>query len=99
MTGRSGPTGAKWDFRALATFGALMALIASLVGQAIRTPAAQAATSIPSGFAIEPVVSGLDLPTAISFTSDGRMFIAQKNGVIRVFRNGALLPTSIHRPF
>ena len=92
MAGGSRRTRTDPDFRFLATFIGL-ALTASLAGQAIVSPEAHAATALPAGFVIEPVVSGLDLPTAISFTSDGRMLIAQKNGVIRVFRNGALLPT------
>ena len=89
--GRSRPTKANRDLRLLATSIGL-ALIASSAGQAISSPEARAATALPAGFVIEPVVSGLDLPTAISFTDDGRMFIAQKNGLIRVFRNGVLLP-------
>jgi glucose/arabinose dehydrogenase len=54
---------------------------------------ATAAIVLPSGFVIEPVVTGLTEPVAISFAADRRMFIAEKRGVIRVFRNGALLPT------
>ncbi len=92
MAGRSRRTKVDRDLRLLATFMGL-ALTASLASQAIHSSEAHAATALPAGFVIEPVVSGLDLPTAISFTSDGRIFIAQKNGVIRVFRNGTLLPT------
>jgi uncharacterized protein (TIGR03437 family) len=51
-----------------------------------------------TGFAQEigtaQVVSGLISPTDIQHAGDGsgRLFFAQQNGVIRVFRNGALLP-------
>ena len=92
MAAGSRRTEANPDFSVLAAFIGL-ALTASLASQAIHSPEAHAATALPAGFVIEPVLSGLDLPTAISFTGDGRMFIAQKNGVIRVFRNGAFLPT------
>jgi glucose/arabinose dehydrogenase len=61
----------------------------------IQPSAAPAAMVIPSGFTVEPVVTGLVEPVAISFAKDGRMFIAEKRGVIRVFKNGTLLP----RPF
>ncbi|MCC5642546.1 PQQ-dependent sugar dehydrogenase [Nostoc sp. CHAB 5824] len=45
-------------------------------------------------FALEAVTSGLNQPTAFDWTSDQkRMFIAQKNGVVRVLDNGTLLST------
>ena len=45
-------------------------------------------------FALETVASGLNQPTAFDWTSDGkRMFVAQKNGVVRVLNNGTLLST------
>ncbi len=53
---------------------------------------AGAQTSIPPGFASQLVVSGLDLPTAITWSADGRMFIAQQAGQVRVYQNGQLLP-------
>ncbi|MEH2238720.1 PA14 domain-containing protein [Nostoc sp.] len=48
----------------------------------------------PGNFALETVASGLTQPTAFDWTSDGkRMFIAQKDGVVRVLNNGTLLST------
>ena len=45
-------------------------------------------------FAFDTVASGLTQPTAFDWTSDGkRMFIAQKDGVVRVLNNGTLLST------
>ncbi|MCC5611408.1 PQQ-dependent sugar dehydrogenase [Nostoc sp. CHAB 5834] len=45
-------------------------------------------------FALERVASGLNQPTAFDWTSDSKsMFIAQKNGVVRVLNNGTLLST------
>ncbi|MEH2391723.1 MAG: PA14 domain-containing protein [Nostoc sp.] len=45
-------------------------------------------------FAFDTVASGLTQPTAFDWTSDGkRMFIAQKDGVVRVLDNGTLLST------
>ncbi|MEA5622010.1 PA14 domain-containing protein [Nostoc sp. UHCC 0251] len=45
-------------------------------------------------FALDTVASGLEQPTAFDWTSDEkRMFIAQKNGVVRVLNNGTLLST------
>ena len=71
----------------------LVVLIANVSGLAIGVSTAQAATSLPAGFVIEPVLTGLSYPTAVSFASDGRMFVAEKGGVVRVVKNGALLPT------
>ena len=51
------------------------------------------AQSLPSGFVDELVVGGLDLPTAFTTLPDGRLLIAQKNGVVQVLKNGILLPT------
>jgi glucose/arabinose dehydrogenase/PKD repeat protein len=45
---------------------------------------AQAAT-LPAGFAEETVVSGLTQPTAVRFSSDGRVFVAEKSGLIKEF--------------
>lgn len=45
-------------------------------------------------FVRETVVSGLSQPTAFDWTPDeSRMYIAQKNGMVRVFDNGTLLTT------
>jgi glucose/arabinose dehydrogenase len=59
---------------------------------AIAAPAAPAG-SAPPGFVVERVVGELDAPAAVSFADDGRMFVVEKGGVIRVFANGRLLPT------
>lgn len=59
----------------------------------INIGAAQGALILPPGFVAEPVAAELAEPVAISFAKDGRMFIAEKRGVIRVFKSGALLPT------
>ena len=38
-------------------------------------------------------MSGLSNPTAMQFAPDGRLFVAQQGGALRVVKNGALLPT------
>jgi glucose/arabinose dehydrogenase len=40
------------------------------------------AGTLPSGFQESTVISGLTHPTVVRFASDGRVFVAQKNGVI-----------------
>ena len=44
-----------------------------------------AAMAAPSGFDDRAVLSGLVHPTAIQFASDGRIFVAEKRGTIKVF--------------
>jgi len=50
--------------------------------------------SLPSGFNRSTFVSGFpDLATTMAFAPDGRLFVAQQGGALRVVKNGALLPT------
>ena len=58
------------------------AAIAVLV---IAGPAAGQAATYPMGFSERTVFSGLTNPTAIRFASDGRVFVAEKSGLIKVF--------------
>src|SRR3989475_4036087 len=44
--------------------------------------------------AIDPYLSGLNVPIALGFASDGRIFFNERNtGSIRIIENGSLLPT------
>jgi glucose/arabinose dehydrogenase len=45
------------------------------------------------GFVTDVTASGLTLPTVFAFAPDGRIFIGQKDGNVKVVENGALLPT------
>jgi glucose/arabinose dehydrogenase len=55
--------------------------------------AAVNAATLPAGFSESVVASGLSSPTAIEFAPDGRLFICEQGGRLRVVKNGALLPT------
>jgi glucose/arabinose dehydrogenase len=46
---------------------------------------APAAAAVPTGFREYIVFSGLDNPTSVEFAADGRVFVAEKRGVIKVF--------------
>jgi glucose/arabinose dehydrogenase len=48
-------------------------------------PLAAAAAAVPSGFQESVVWSGLNFPMAVRFAPDGRVFVAEKNGTIKVF--------------
>ncbi|MGW4461401.1 PQQ-dependent sugar dehydrogenase [Micromonospora sp. NPDC004704] len=43
------------------------------------------AAALPPGFTDQVVFSGLVQPTKLVFSPDGRIFVAQKNGIIKVF--------------
>jgi hypothetical protein len=51
------------------------------------------AANLPSGFSESIVASGLSNPTSMEFAPDGRLFICQQAGQLRVLKNGTLLTT------
>jgi glucose/arabinose dehydrogenase len=50
-------------------------------------------TTLPPGFSELPVVGGLSSPTSMAFAPDGRLFITEQPGRLRIVENGTLLPT------
>src|SRR5688500_13834128 len=54
--------------------------------------------AVPSGFVDELVASGIPSPTAMQFAPDGRLFVAQQNGNLRVLTN-ANPPALLSTPF
>ena len=73
---RRRPRGAR---RSILIGAAVAAVFAMLVGSG--------SGALPSGFQETTVFTGLTNPTAIEFASDGRVFVAEKRGVIKVFDN------------
>src|SRR5688572_2652641 len=65
--------------------GALIAVVAA--------PEAARAATLPAGFTESLVANGLSNPTAMAFAPDGRLFVCQQGGQLRVIENGVLLPT------
>ncbi len=51
------------------------------------------AQNFPVGFTSVRVATGISNPTVMSFAPDGRIFVAQQNGVLRIIKNGSMLPT------
>ena len=51
------------------------------------------AATLPAGFTETLVSNGLSNPTAMEFAPDGRLFVCQQGGQLRVIKNGALLST------
>ncbi|HKY36420.1 MAG TPA: PQQ-dependent sugar dehydrogenase [Polyangiaceae bacterium] len=76
----------------LSTIVFVLASCASESGEEDVGELEQAAT-VPTGFTDETLVTGLSSPTAMAFAPDGRLFICQQGGQLRVFKSGALLST------
>jgi glucose/arabinose dehydrogenase len=51
------------------------------------------AATAPTAFIEKPVATGLVNPTAMAFAPDGRLFVCQQAGALRVIENDTLLPT------
>ncbi len=49
------------------------------------------AATLPAGFSETRVASGLASPTAMAVAPDGRIFVAEKGGALRVVKNNTLL--------
>jgi glucose/arabinose dehydrogenase len=60
-------------------------VLGSLAAMMAATAAPAQAATLPSGFQESIVFSGLQNPTAVRFAPDGRVFVAEKRGVIKVF--------------
>jgi glucose/arabinose dehydrogenase len=54
---------------------------------------ASGATTVPDGFQDSQVATGLQNPTAMEFAPDGRLFVTEIGGTIRVIENGTALPS------
>lgn len=60
---------------------ALMAALLVAAGLSGAVPAA----AIPAGFSDTVVYSGLTAPTSLAFAPDGRVFVAEKSGIVKTF--------------
>ena len=69
--------------RATSLFAA--ALLIAIPMTVITSPTAAAAAVLPAGFREQTVLTGLNQPMNIEFAPDGRIFVAEKAGRIKVF--------------
>src|SRR5215813_9004301 len=51
------------------------------------------AATVPAGFTDGIVAAGLTNPTAMALAADGRIFVCEQGGTLRVIKNGTLLAT------
>jgi glucose/arabinose dehydrogenase len=52
-----------------------------------------AAATLAGGFSETSIATGLRKPTAMAFAPDGRLFVCEQEGTLRVIKNGVLLST------
>ena len=72
----------------------LCALLASVVAVLVFSAnSARAGATLPPNFARSQVVGGLAKPTAMEFAPDGRLFVAEQRGTLRVVKAGGTLAT------
>jgi glucose/arabinose dehydrogenase len=66
-------------------------MIATALPQAHPAAAARPAQlTLSQGFRLDAITSNLSLPTAFAFVPDGRIFIAEKGGRVKVWKDGQL---------
>src|SRR5436190_22379303 len=59
----------------------------------IAAPNVKAQVFTQPGFNQVLVANGISNPTVMSFAPDGRLFVAQQTGALRIIKNGVLLST------
>ena len=69
----------------------LLLVVGALGSAALFGASPAASATLPSGFAETQVATGLASPTAMAFAPDGRLFVAEQGGRLRVIKNGTLL--------
>ena len=67
--------------------------IAALASVALNLPGPLNAATVPAGFTDSTIAIGLSSPTTLEIAPDGRIFVAEQSGVVRVIKDGVLLPT------
>lgn len=97
MAGRSGGLGHGFrpEKRGLQGTSLVVGFALVLALLALSAVPAEGAAKLPSGFGQSRVATGLDRPTAMALAPDGRIFVAEQAGRLRVIEKGRLLS----RPF
>lgn len=78
-------------------FVVLFAVIAGALVLLFCGGRALGAAVLPEGFGQRQVATGLSAPTAMAFAPDGRLFVTEQGGTVRVVKDGQLLPTPFLR--
>src|SRR6185436_5144193 len=68
-------------------------MASGLVLLMLLAPGAAGAAVLPAGFSEVRLAGTLNSPTAMSFAPDGRLFVCEQGGQLRVIKDGAVLAT------
>ena len=68
------------------------AMLASLLAAVLVTARTNAQGTFPAGFSEVKIAENLNSPTAMAVAPDGRIFVVQQGGAIRIIKDDALLP-------
>src|SRR5262245_45626180 len=72
----------------------IAARLALVLGPAlIAAPLAAQSPSLPTGFQEAVISTSLSVPTGMDIAADGRIFVAQQGGQIKIVKNGTVLST------
>ena len=70
-----------------------LAVLAGSLSVLFSQTSASGAGTLPAGFAQSRVAGGLTAPTTMAFAPDGRLFVAEQAGRLRIIQDGRLLET------
>ncbi|MDQ3812835.1 MAG: DUF4394 domain-containing protein [Armatimonadota bacterium] len=78
--------------------GRLVRLLSALTSFVLPTlcllaTSSVSAATLPTGFVESRIATGLANPSAMEVTPDGRVFVCEEGGTLRVIKDGVLLPT------
>lgn len=77
-------------FKKIIGYSALLFLLLFAAGTTIEKTAH---AEPPVSFRSTPIVTtGINNPTTLAFAPDGRLFIAERGGAVKIYQDGALLP-------
>ena len=80
-------------YRANVGARAVLAVVSAVAISVLTGVGRADAVTVPSGYVATTIASGLSAPTAMEFAPDGRIFVAEQGGKLRVIKNGILLTT------
>jgi glucose/arabinose dehydrogenase len=80
-------------FERVRSAGWRLVLSVAIVLVGLGVPRAALAVTLPAGFTHVAYATGLTGPDAMAFAPDGRIFVTEKAGSLRVIKNGSLLST------
>jgi glucose/arabinose dehydrogenase len=60
-----------------------------------NAPLVDGTETLPPGVTIDTILPGMNLPIAMAFDPDNRLFYTEKSGAVRLFANGVLQPNPV----